>query len=164
MADRGMRRGDKEIVDQQEMYRVLDEAMVVRLGMLDGERPYVVPLNFAREGDELWFHAAKTGRKLDCLRATPAVCVEADRFLRLQTGPSACDGWTSHYESVIGFGTAEIVEDEADKVHGLRAIMLKYSERDDWELADASVKGIVVVRVQLESLTGKRSPALGSGE
>ncbi|MEI6451206.1 MAG: pyridoxamine 5'-phosphate oxidase family protein [Actinomycetes bacterium] len=161
MADRGMRRGDKEIVDREELHRILDEAMVMRLGMLDGERPYVVPLNFAREGDELWFHAATAGHKLDCLRAAPAVCVEADRFLRLHTGPSACGDWTSHYESVIGFGTAEIVEDTATKRRGLRAIMRKYSERDDWEFTDASVEGIAVVRIRLDALTGKRSPAAG---
>jgi len=161
MADRGMCRADKEIVAREELHRILDEAMVMRLGMLDGERPYVVPLNFAREGDELWFHAAKAGRKLDCLRAAPAVCVEADRFLTLHTGPSACDDWTSHYESVIGFGTAEIVEDTATKLRVLRAIMRKYSGRDDWEFADASVKGTVVVRIRLDSLTGKRSPARG---
>ena len=161
MGDRGMRRGDREIVNRDELHRILDEAMVMRLGMLDGERPYVVPLNFAREGDELWFHAAKAGRKLDCLRAAPAVCVEADRFLTLHTGPRACDDWSSHYESVIGFGTAEIVEDTATKRRGLRAIMRKYSGRDDWELAGASVKGTAVVRIRLDSLTGKRSPAHG---
>jgi len=161
MADPGMRRGDKEIVDPEELHRILDEAMVIHLGMLDGERPYVVPLNFAREGNEVWLHCAKAGRKLDCLRAAPAVCVEADRFLKLQTGPSACDDWTSHYESVIGFGTAEIVEDADVKLHALRAIMRKYSERDNWEFTDASVKGIAVVRIRLDELTGKRSPAVG---
>jgi len=161
MAEGGMRRRDKEIDDLDELHRILDEAMVVRVGMLDGARPYVVPLNVARDGDELWFHAARSGLKLECLRAAPAVCVEADRFLTLKTGPSACDDWTSHYESVIGFGTAEIVEDTATKEHGLRAIMRKYSGRDDWDLAVASVQGTAVVRIRLESLTGKRSPASG---
>ena len=158
MAERGMRRSDKEIVDREELHRILDEALVVRLGMLDGDRPYVVPLNFAREGDDLWFHSATAGRKLDCLLAAPAVCVEADRLIKLQTGPSACDDWTSHYESVIGFGTAEIVEDEAAKRHGLRAIMSKYSGHGDWELSGSSVESTAVVRVRLEALTGKRSP------
>ena len=161
MADRGMRRGDKEIVDREELHRILDEAMVMRLGMLDGERPYVVPLNFAREGDELWFHAAKAGHKLDCLRAAPAVCVEVDHFLRLRSGPRACDDWSSSYESVIGFGTAEIVEDPAEKLRGLRALMRKYSGREDWEFPDASVRGTAVVCIRLDSLTGKRSPAGG---
>ena len=87
------------------------------------------------------------------------MCVEADHFLTLRTGPSACDDWTSEYESVIGFGTAEFMEDADAKLHGLRAIMRKYSGRDDWEFDDASVEGTAVVRIRLDSLTGKRSPA-----
>ena len=161
MARPRMRSAKKEIVDREELHRILDEAMVMRLGMLDGERPYVVPLNFAREGDELWFHSARAGHKLDCLRAAPAVCVEVDHFIRLRGGPRACDDWTSTYESVIGFGRAEIVEDAAEKLRGLRTIMRKYSGREDWEFSEASMRGTAVVRVRLESLTGKRSPAGG---
>ena len=159
MAHRGMRNAKKQIVDRDELHRILDEAMVMRLGMLDGDRPYVVPLNFAREGEDLWFHAAKAGHKLDCLRATPAVCVEVDHFLGLRNGPSACDDWSSNYESVIGFGTAEIVDDPATKRHALRVIMHKYSGREDWDFAEASVRGTVAVRIRLDSLSGKRSPA-----
>lgn len=159
MADRGMRNAKKEIVDRDELHRILDEAMVMHLGMLDGDRPYVVPLNFARDGDELWFHAATAGHKLDCLRAAPAVCVEVDSFLTLRAGPIACDDWSSSYESVIGFGAAEIVEDLDARLRGLRALMRKYSGREDWEFSDASVRGTAVVRIRLDSLTGKRSPA-----
>ena len=161
MAGRPMRNAKKEIVDREELHRILDDAMVMRLGMIDGERPYVVPVNFAREGEELWFHAAKAGHKLDCLRAAPAVCVEVDHFFRFRTGPSACDDWSTDYESVIGFGTAEIVEDQDVKRHGLRTLMRKYSGREDWEFPDADVRGTAVVRIRLESLTGKRSPAGG---
>jgi nitroimidazol reductase NimA-like FMN-containing flavoprotein (pyridoxamine 5'-phosphate oxidase superfamily) len=109
----------------------------------------------------IWFHAAKAGHKLDCLRAAPIVCVEVDHFLTLRTGTSACDDWSSSYESVIGFGTAEIVEDPAAKLRGLHVIMGKYSGREDWEFSDASMRGTAVVRIRLESLTGKRSPAQG---
>lgn len=159
MAERRMRNAQKEIVDREELHRILDEAMIMHLGMLDGERPYVVPLNFARVGDDLWFHAAMAGHKLDCLRAAPGVCVDVDHFLRLRSGPSACDDWSSDYESVIGFGTAEIVEDPADKLRGLLAIMRKHSGREDWEFGDASVRRTAVIRIRLDSLTGKRSPA-----
>ena len=62
---------------------------------------------------------------------------------------------------MIGFGTAEIVEDAAQKLRGLRALMRKYSGREDWEFPDASVKGTAVVRIRIESLTGKRSTAGG---
>ncbi len=163
MARPGPRRADKEIVDRDELNRVLDEAMVMRLGMLDGERPYVVPLNFARDGDDLWFHAASAGHKLDCLRAAPVVCVEVDRMLTLRTGPRACTDWSTDYESVIGFGTAEVVQDPDAKLRGLRALMRKYSGREDWEFGQASVRGTAVVRIRLDSLTGKRSPAAARG-
>jgi nitroimidazol reductase NimA-like FMN-containing flavoprotein (pyridoxamine 5'-phosphate oxidase superfamily) len=46
----------------------------------------MVPLSFARENDVLWLHSAGEGRKLDCLYASPQVCVEAERFIDLRTG------------------------------------------------------------------------------
>lgn len=159
MTEPRVRNAKKEIIDRDELDRILDEAMVMRLGMVDGGRPYVVPLNFAREGDVIWFHGAAAGRKLDCLRAAPVVCVEVDRFIGLRTGPDACGDWTSAYESVVGFGTAEIVDDAAEKLHGLRVLMRKHSGREDWEFSRSSVKGTVVVRIRLDALTGKRSPA-----
>jgi nitroimidazol reductase NimA-like FMN-containing flavoprotein (pyridoxamine 5'-phosphate oxidase superfamily) len=153
-----MRRKDKGITDRAQIDRIVDEAMVMRLGLIDGDRPYVVPLNFGRDGDDIWFHSAKAGHKLECIRACPSVCVEFSRFVELKTGPSVCDDWTSVYESVIGFGTAEIVEDGPGKLRGLAAIMRKYSGRDDWEFPEDDVKKTVAVRIRLESVTGKRSP------
>jgi len=38
MADRRMRSAKKDIVDREELHRILDATMVVRLGMLDGGR------------------------------------------------------------------------------------------------------------------------------
>ncbi len=154
-----MRRSDKEIVDRTALDKILDEAKVLHLGLIDGDRPYVVPLNFAREDDIIWFHCAATGHKLDCLRANPAVCVEVDRLLHMTSGASACNSWTSHYESVIAYGTARVVDDEPARLRGLTAIMRKYSGRDDWEFSPAKLVNTAVVRIDLDSVVGKRSPA-----
>jgi nitroimidazol reductase NimA-like FMN-containing flavoprotein (pyridoxamine 5'-phosphate oxidase superfamily) len=155
----GMRRKDKEIADRAEQLRILDDARVLRLGLIEGDRPYVVPMNFGRDGDDLWLHAAATGLKLECIRRHPQVCVEVDHLVRMVVGESACGHWTSHYESVIGHGSAEIVTEKAQKVHGLQTIMRKYSGRADWEFEEEQVAKTTVIRVRLESLTGKRSPA-----
>ena len=154
-----MRRADKAITDADELHRILDDALVLRLGLVDDGRPYVVPLNFGREGDTLYLHCAAEGRKLRCLLAQPEVCVEVDRLIRVTTGPSACGAWTSHYESVIGFGAAAVVDDDEERRLGLQAIMAKYSGRRDWEFAPNTFAKTTVVRVALTSLTGKRSPA-----
>jgi len=154
-----MRRADKEITDPDELHRILDEAPVLHLGVIDDGRPYVVPLNFAREGEALWLHCAAEGRKLRCLRSEPYVCVEVEKLIRITKGESACGAWTSHYESAIGFGTATVVTDDENRTQGLRAIMAKYSGRRDWQFKPETLARTVVVRVDLESLTGKRSPA-----
>ncbi len=154
-----MRRADKEITDAGELHRILDEALVLHLGMIDDGRPYVVPLNFAREGNEIWLHCASEGRKLRCLRSQPDVCIEVERLIEVTNGPAACGDWTSHYESVIGFGTAAVIADEQQRLRALRAIMGKYSGRQDWRFSPETLAKTVVVRVSLESLSGKRSPA-----
>ncbi len=127
--------------------------------MIDGDRPYVIPLNFAREGSMVWFHCAGEGLKLDCLRANSQVCLEVDQLHRIEMGQRACSDWTSRYESVVGFGRAEIVQDDAEKRQGLAALMRKYSGRADWEFDAQVVSAVTVVRVRLGSLTGKGSPA-----
>ena len=154
-----MRRSDKQISDRVELERLLDEAQVMRLGMIDNGKPYVVPVNFAHEDGVVWVHGAAEGRKLACLRGGAPVCVEVDRLLRVTSGPRACDDWTSHYESAIGFGTGEVVVDEQLKLEGLRAVMRKYSGRDDWEFTAKSLQETAVIRIRLDELTGKRSPA-----
>lgn len=155
-----MRRQDRLITDRAESLAILDEAFVLRLGLVDGSQPYVVPMNFGRDGDDLWLHAAAAGgRKLDCIRRHPQVCVEADELVEVTRGPDPCKHWSSHYRSVIGFGTAEIVEDRERKVHGLRTLMRKYSGRSDWEFEAGDVDQTAIIHVHLESLTGKRSPA-----
>jgi uncharacterized protein len=156
-----MRRADKEIAEQSELYRILDEALVLHLGLVDGGRPYVVPLNFARTGDELWLHCATEGRKLRCLGDEPHVCVEVERLVEVTGGPVACGDWTCHYESVIGFGRAAVVSDQVERLRGMQAVMGKYSGRQDWPFRTETFAKVVIVRVSLESLTGKRAPADG---
>ena len=154
-----MRRDDKAITDTSELHRILDDAPVLHLGLVDAGRPYVVPLNFARDGEALYVHCAAEGRKLRCLRDQPAVCVEVAHLLRVTKGPTACGDWTSHYESVIGFGTAEVLAGDDERRHGLQRIMAKYSGRGDWDFAPATLAKTTVVRIALTALSGKRSPA-----
>ena len=61
---------------------------------------------------------------------------------------------------MIGFGTATVVADDEASSTAMQAIMGKYSGRQDWEFVPETLAKTVVVRVTLDSLTGKRSPAV----
>ena len=56
----------------------LDQCEYMVLAMTDGEgKPYCIPLNGVRVGEKIYFHCAKAGEKVDCLRTHPQVCLTA---------------------------------------------------------------------------------------
>lgn len=42
-----MRRKDREITDFNEIRKIIDACEILRLGLADGDFPYIVPVNFA---------------------------------------------------------------------------------------------------------------------
>ena len=62
-----MRRSEREVTDIAEIERILNEAQVCRIALVDGEFPYLIPLCFGYtlESGELalYFHSALQGKK-----------------------------------------------------------------------------------------------------
>ncbi len=150
-----MRRKDKEISDIAVIDDILSKATVCRLGLCDGGWPYVVPLCFGYEDNALYFHCAMEGKKLEMLRKNENVCFEVDIERELIKGEAACE-WGMKYKSVIGFGKAVFVEDAESKRKALDIIMQNYSE-GAFEYSEEAVKKTVVIKVEIESMTGKQS-------
>ena len=77
-----MRRNDREVRDRAEIQRILEVAKVLRLGLTDGDYPYIVPLHYGYvyAGDVLRFymHGAKEGKKLALAVSNPHAFVELD--------------------------------------------------------------------------------------
>lgn len=150
-----MRRTEKEITDQAEIDSVIRRSQVCRLGLSDQGQPYVVPLCFGYDGKALYFHCAREGRKLDILRRNNKVCLEFDIAEGMVEADHACD-WGIRYQSVIGFGIAHVVEDATEKQTALSLIMAQYSECA-FSFPLETVNRTVVVKIEIQSLTGKQS-------
>ena len=150
-----MRKKEKEIQDRAEIEAVIRKAEVCRLGLSADGQPYVVPLNFGFDGKCLYFHTGQEGKKIDMIRRNHRVCFEVDVDCRLVRGDTPCH-WTMQYQSVIGYGTASLLTDEADKRHALDIIMRHYSERPG-EYPRHLVDRLAIIQVTIDSMTGKRS-------
>lgn len=148
-----MRRKDREISDRKEMEAILDAAPVIRLGLIDGDEPYVVPLNFVRLGGAIYFHCAKEGRKLEIIAARPKVCFEATARGEVEAGAAPCD-CTTYYESVIGWGAARRLEAAEEKTAALAALNRKFGAPDG-PFPPAMLEATAVVRIEIERMTGK---------
>ena len=99
-----MRQAEREIKDRSAIDDLIKRAVVCRLGMIDGDEPYIVPMNFGYDGKSLFFHCAKEGRKIDILRRHDKVCFEIDLDTEVVKGDVACK-WSMRYRSVEGVGT-----------------------------------------------------------
>lgn len=152
-----MRRNDKEITDRIEITKLLDRTTVCRIAMCDGGKPYIVPVNFAVEKNRLYFHSAKTGKKINILRNNPQVCFEVDVPGGLVEGERACF-WGLKYRSVIGFGQAIFLESNSEKKTALDILMRKYSGQDAaFSYTDEALDKVLLIGIQIQSLTGKTS-------
>jgi nitroimidazol reductase NimA-like FMN-containing flavoprotein (pyridoxamine 5'-phosphate oxidase superfamily) len=150
-----MRKANREIKDKAAIRAIMEEALVCRIGLSDDGAPYVVPMNFGLGEKCLYLHCATEGRKLDILRRNDRVCFEMDLLREIKQGPASC-GCGARYESVIGFGRAVIVEAPAEKRAALGRIMEHYDAEGPFSYPDETLAQTAVIRIDIESLTGKR--------
>ena len=151
-----MRKAEKEVGLLSDMEDILRKSPVLRLAMIDGDRPYLVPLCFGYRDMALFFHCAREGRKIDILRKNPAVWFEATAKAEILPGNPACR-FSVSFESVMGEGVAEILDNEAERRLGLDCIMAHYGASPPFEYDEKSLALTCVVKVRIESMTGKRS-------
>lgn len=151
-----MRRSDKEIDDRGAINDVVRGCRVCHLGLAANDEPYVVPISFGYDGAAVYFHTAKRGKKIDMITANPRACVEFEHKIELVTHDDDACAWTFSFESAIGFGTIVEMISTEDRIHGLNQIMRHYSGRD-WEYAGPVLQSTRVWRLDLETLTGKKS-------
>lgn len=149
-----MQRSDREITDQTTMDAILHEASVCRLGLSNGAEPYIVPLCYGYDGSAVYLHSAVTGKKIDLIKQNPSCCVEVDLFEGLVRRDSPCS-WGMHYRSVICTGTASILSDPHEKVHGLNCILHHYG-REAFEFSDEILDSVTVVKITIREMTGKQ--------
>lgn len=147
-----MRRADRA-VDSEEALRILNDGEYGILSTvgLDAQ-PYGVPVNYCVIGDQIYFHCAVKGHKLDNISHNPKVsfCVVGEtRILSAKFG--------SEYESTIVFGhIAEVYGDE--KREGLEGLLHKYSSRyfeEGLKYIDALNEKARVFKIAIEAISGK---------
>lgn len=136
------------------MVEVIRAARVARLAFVDGDRPYLIPVNFGYEDGRLWFHCAKEGKKLDLIAVNPNVAFEVESDVEIVEGPVAC-GWTVNYRSVCGWGKAFVVESQEEKIRGLDALMAHHGGPTG-DYRPKAVEKAAVVRIDIAEMTGKK--------
>ena len=148
-----MRKKEREISERSEIDAIIRSSQVCRLGMTDGHEPYIIPLCFGYDGQALYFHSAKEGRKLDILRRNNKVCFEFDILEAIVADEQACR-WGARFQSIMGTGIAHIIESQEEKIRALQLLMQQYSPAA-YTFPDQLVATTAIIRVDIETVSGK---------
>lgn len=151
-----MRRKDRKVVSKEGIEDIIEKAEVLRVAFANDNEPYIVPVNFGYQNNTFYFHCASEGKKLEMIKNNSCVAFELEGNVELVKGEIPCE-FTMAYESVLGTGTASIVYDTQEKIVGLNQIMKQYSEAEQFEYKKNLVKRILIVKIAVDEMTGKKS-------
>lgn len=143
-------------MDHGAITELLNKAQAGRIAIVSPDgTPYVVPVNFAFEGDRIYFHCAMEGLKLDYIRANPKAGFEADELIEVYSTPEKPCSCGSYYRSVIARGRAAIVTDREKKLHALWLLVDKYVGKRDEDMPADIVDRTCVVEIVVDEISGK---------
>lgn len=151
-----MRKTNQEIRDRQVLQDILQGAVICRVAMMDGDRPYILPFNYGYSDGCLYIHSAPEGKKIDLLRRQNRVCFELEDTVEIVKGKQACN-WSTRYRSVVGYANVEILTGTKDKQHGLEVIMRQHGAPDLHIFNPENMKRMVILKLRITSMTGKQS-------
>lgn len=149
-----MRRKDREITDRNEIMDIVDRCMIAHLGVINDKQPYVVPMNFGYDDNNIYFHCAYEGLKTACIEKNSNVCLEGDVFHAVEESNGDI---TSRYESFIVQGRASLLTERDERVYALKKILEHYNKTEFRVESCTGLENTAVYKIEIESITGKRN-------
>lgn len=152
-----MRLSQREIKDFGQIIEVVKKCDTMHVAFFDKDFPYIVPVSYGYKvvGDKIiiYFHSAKEGKKVALIEQDNRVCIEID----VLNGYKETErGVTADYESIIGYGRAEKLENLDEIEEGLEMLLKHCNIQGDFASNCAMTKMTNVYKIELESFTGKK--------
>lgn len=162
-----MRRKDREVTDIDDILSIIDECSIIRLGLADGDFPYIVPVNFAYTYKDkqicFYIHGAMAGKKYDMLKSNPYCSFEMDIPLKIDCIASRKDV-TMRYKSIMGKCKVEFLDGDEKRNAVDNIIMNRYDETRDFEYNVDMLQITAVAKLTVMEITAKVNPINGAAD
>ncbi|MEG1730569.1 MAG: pyridoxamine 5'-phosphate oxidase family protein, partial [Oscillospiraceae bacterium] len=116
----------KQEMSKEDTQRVLERCSAGVLAVSDENGyPYALPMSYVYFEGKIYFHGAKQGHKIDAIMKNDKVS-----FCVIDKDEVVPEKFTTIYRSVIAFGRARILENDAERRSALEKITEKYSPKE----------------------------------
>ena len=132
-------------LSEDEALDLISRGAVGRLGCIDQDEPYVVPINYLLEERSIYSHSLP-GRKLDAMRSQPRVCLQVDLV-----------DDDLHWRSAIAFGRFEEIRGQGARQTVLGKLLARFPRLTPVEsmiVQDAAAPDSIVFRIVVDRITG----------
>jgi uncharacterized protein len=147
--------------EREVAYRILDEAIVCHVGIVQDGQPFVIPTAYGRMGDQLVLHGSVASRLFRTLRTGAPACVTVTLTDGLVLAKSAFQS-SVNYRCVVVLGRAREITDPAEKRQALDALVEHLAPGrtadarggDDVELRQTAVVAVPLDEVSVKTREG----------
>lgn len=143
------------IHNREEINEIISSCKTCYLGMSANGFPYVLPMNFALDGDSVILHSAQSGRMWETLKQNQNVCINwtLGEELAWQDVKVGCS-YRVKSKSVLVEGKVEFVDDFDEKTRCLQLLMSQYSDRE-FKFSKPAVENVGILKVAIEKISAK---------
>lgn len=143
--------------EREEIYRIVDEALLCHVGFVQDGQPFVIPTLHARDGDTLLLHGSSASRMIRHIGAGNPVCVTVTLLDGIVLARSVFHH-SINYRSAVLFGTGRVLTGDDEKL----AALARFTDRllpgrwDDVRPPNRQeLKATAAVAIPLESASAK---------
>jgi nitroimidazol reductase NimA-like FMN-containing flavoprotein (pyridoxamine 5'-phosphate oxidase superfamily) len=143
------------IENRDKINTIIRECKTCFLAMTDGGFPYVLPMNFALDGDFVILHSAQSGRMWETLKKNQNVCINwtLGEDIKWQNVTVGCS-YRVQSKSVLVEGKVEFIDDFNEKTRCLELLMAQYSDRE-FRFSKPAVENVGIIKVAIEKISAK---------
>jgi nitroimidazol reductase NimA-like FMN-containing flavoprotein (pyridoxamine 5'-phosphate oxidase superfamily) len=150
----------KAVTDRSVLHAILDAGLVAHVSVVDAGQPFVLPVAYARRGDEVIFHGSTGSRLFRLLSDGQPTCLTVTLLDGLVLARSSFES-SMNYRSVMVIGTARRLsgDDELDALHVISDHLLP----GRWEEARQPTRKELAATLTLALDLTEASVKVGSG-
>lgn len=143
------------IENREETDKIIRACKTCYLAMSHNDFPYVLPMNFALDGNSVILHSAQSGRMWETLKKNQYVCINwiTGEELAWQDVKVGCS-YRVKSKSVIVEGKVEFVDDFDEKTRCLNLLMAQYSDRE-FKFSRPAVENVGIIKVSIDKISAK---------
>lgn len=133
------------LLSETEALEVVKAGKVGRLGCIDNDEPYVVPINYMLVEGSIYSHSLP-GKKIDAMRLRHRVCLQVDEI-----------DDEFHWRSAIVFGDFEEIQSPKDRRDVLRNLLYHFPKLTPVESViahDAAAPDSIIFRIVVNRISG----------